>query len=56
MEITIDESTTLFTEKQIIAFGNYLLSKFRKENLVNKTNETCVTDADLTNWLEEIDY
>lgn len=45
----------LFDTTALVSFGNYLLSALRKENLINKTNEICVTDADLANWLEKVD-
>ena len=41
---------TTYTEAQLIAFGNYLLSKERKESIVNEANQEQVTDADLRNW------
>ena len=42
---------TTFTEKQLIDFGNYLLSKERKKMTVKSHNE--VSDADLANWKEK---
>ena len=40
-------------EKDLVSFGNYLLSKKRKER-TSKINQSSVTDADLANWREEI--
>lgn len=42
---------TTFTEKQLIDFGNYLLSKERKKLTVKSVHE--VHDADLANWKEK---
>ena len=39
----------LYTETDLVAFGNYLLSKERKKN-TSKTNRTNVTDSDLSSW------
>ena len=44
---TMDEQ---HTTADLVSFGNYLLSKERKKNLVNPTNKRSVTDADLANW------
>jgi len=41
-----------FTEKELVAFGNYLLSPERKQNLVHESNANTVTDADLANFCE----
>lgn len=41
---------TLYTEPDLISFGNYLLSEARKQGLIHPSNETCVTDADLDKW------
>lgn len=38
-----------FTEKDLVSFGNYLLSKERQES-VSEENQNAVTDADLANW------
>lgn len=43
-----------FTEKQLVSFGNYLLSKTRKEN-TSKINRGNVTHADFENWRNELE-
>ena len=40
-------------EKELVSFGNYLLSEKRKKRTSN-INQSNVTDADLANWREEI--
>lgn len=40
-----------FTEKDLVSFGNFLLSKERQES-VSTENQNAVTDADLANWKE----
>ena len=40
-------------EKDLVSFGNYLLSEKRKER-TSAINQSQVTDADLANWREEI--
>ena len=42
---------TFFTKKDLIAFGNYLLSKERKETIINEVNKKNVTHADIENFL-----
>lgn len=39
-----------FTEKDMVDFGNYLLSKERQEKIENKDNVDKVHDVDLSNW------
>lgn len=41
-----------FTEKDLVSFGNFLLSKERQES-VSIENQNAVTDADLANWKEK---
>lgn len=36
--------------KQMVDFGNYLLSKKRQDNLIDKKDKNSVWDADLANW------
>lgn len=38
-----------YTQKQMVKFGNYLLSENRNYS-VSHVNKTTVTDADLENW------
>lgn len=54
-------TTRLYTEKELVSFGNYLLSPYRTENLMNHPDFKeellverleCVSDADLENWKE----
>ena len=44
----------MYTEKELVDFGNRLLSKERYRNLVHKSNHRCVTDADLANFKESL--
>lgn len=44
-----------FTEKELVAFGNYVLSDERNESLVHETNKKEVTDADLANFKASAD-
>ena len=39
------------TKKDLVDFGNYLLSRERYKTLINKENENKVTHADIENWL-----
>jgi hypothetical protein len=42
----------LYEEKDLVSFGNYLLSKERQDTIINEENLDKVTDADLSNWKE----
>lgn len=42
-----------YTEKDLVQWGNYLLSKERKKKIVHKDNLDKVTDADLANWKDK---
>ncbi|WP_167571720.1 hypothetical protein [Aquimarina algiphila] len=44
--------TETFTIEQLTAFGNYMLSNSRENNLVNLENKRQVTHADFWNWFE----
>lgn len=49
-----------YSEKDLVAFGNFLLSDERKNNIVHVDNLNKVTDADLSNfkdskWNEALD-
>jgi len=39
--------------KEMVDFGNYLLSPKREKNLINKKDKGMVWDADLANWHEK---
>lgn len=42
----------MYTEKELVAFGNYLLSDERKETIVHPQVKDKVNDVDLANWKE----
>lgn len=44
------ETIRIYTEKDLVAFGNYLLSEERKNNLAHESNYSAVTDADIANY------
>ena len=57
------KSTPMYTEKDITAFGNYLLSDERKNRVYSNQNEEeaaeiykRVTDADYRNWQDYYIY
>lgn len=39
-----------YTEKELIDFGNYLLSEQRDNSVLDKDNKKIVGDWDLANW------
>lgn len=45
---------SLFSVKQMVEFGNYLLSEERKARIENPENVNSVTDADLANFIEKL--
>ncbi|UXQ88787.1 hypothetical protein [Tenacibaculum phage Larrie] len=53
-EKPIIKTNNLFTLKEMVKFGNYLLSEERHKKLVHKTNKRNVTDADISNYLSEV--
>jgi len=44
---------TFYTEEDLTSFGNYLLSKTRKDR-TSEVNHDKVTHADAANWRDEI--
>lgn len=42
-----------FSEKDLVDFGNYLLSEERAETIENKENINQVHDVDIANWKEK---
>jgi hypothetical protein len=44
---------TYFNKKDIVSFGNYLLSEERK-NRISELNQNNVTHADIENWKETV--
>ena len=41
-----------YSKKDLVAFGNYLLSKQRAKTVINETSKNKVTHADLENFKE----
>jgi hypothetical protein len=39
----------IYTEKDLVSFGNYLLSNERKE-VIHPNEDKCITSHDLFNW------
>lgn len=42
-------------EKQLVGFGNYLLSKQREKSILNKNNLKKVHDSDIQNYLVSLE-
>ena len=45
---------TYFNKKDLVRFGNYLLSDERKKKIIHDDNFKKVTNADIENFLEKI--
>jgi hypothetical protein len=43
-----------FTEADLIAFGNYLLSDKRNNNIQKREPLSYVSDSDVANWIETL--
>lgn len=39
-----------YSEKDLVEFGNYLLSKERDDNFIGRTDKRQVWHSDLENW------
>jgi len=50
----MENSKPTYNLKEMVDFGNYLLSKKRQDRLINKNNKDVVWDADLANWHEDM--
>jgi hypothetical protein len=49
--IEVESTKKEYTLKELIDFGNYLLSKERNSKKITKMNE--VWDADIQNWIHK---
>ena len=45
---------TYFNKKDLVKFGNYLLSKERDETIISEQNLDKVHKEDIDNWIESI--
>lgn len=44
---------TYFEDKDLVSFGNYLMSDERDKTVKHETNKQAVTHADLENWKKQ---
>lgn len=45
---------TYFNRKDLVKFGNYLLSKEREETIISEQCKDQVHHSDIENWIESV--